>query len=232
MADSERRVFLELELAAVQRLYDGEKARRETVRTSLAIPFASVTLIVLTIGNLVRFVDAAPGEPLGWLHLAGIAAGSLSVLLLLWALWLIYALDYAAIEADGLLLDLSAQAAAIEEELEESIPDPDIRQADAEFAAVQGAIFAYGAVIGKLQRSNEGNLDRQGRSLRLLVCCVGTIVLAIVLVFASRMSDAVGPSAASRATEGLPGMADRDSLASPLEEKQNVLPSDETEAGP
>ncbi|PZX19605.1 hypothetical protein LX81_00061 [Palleronia aestuarii] len=176
------RRFLELEFQAVRQLYDGEKSRRETVRTSLAIPFAAVAFIVSSMGTLVRVARAdtlpEPTTPVEWLS---VGSAVLAIALLVYALSLIWRIDYAANDTDGVLLDLSSQAASAERELAEAIPDPERRQAEAEIAAIRGAIRAYGASLFNLRASNDANLALQGRVLRALLLCVGATVLAVGL---------------------------------------------------
>lgn len=140
-----RRAFLELELAAVQRLYDGEKARRESVRTSLAIPLASVTLIVLSVGTFGRFfIVPDGGVGTNAFSVAALFAAGFAIFTLLATLLLVGLIDYAAIDADGLGIDLVQQAREVEIELEGTVPDATARRRRAVATAITAAIRTLG----------------------------------------------------------------------------------------
>lgn len=172
----------EFEIRASRSRFESEASRRDSVRSSMAIPLAAMSFAAFGFGAIVRNLIFAPDTPmLQYLSFWGLALALAALFLFISALTVFRKIDYVGYHPYPEALDVETQYDEMRRELANEGLSP--READeiANRSAWEFARDSYMEAAVAQERKNHANLTYQSHMLSYLLWGLGCLICALAV---------------------------------------------------
>lgn len=178
----------EIECDLRRELYAQQVARRDSVRSTIAVPLAILGFAAFGFNGLTLTAYLDWSHPaLQFLSFAALAMTAFAVFFFLWALSTATRLRYNPRNPLPEVFDLAEQEKEILDDLRHIYRDPAELQSRGRAGTWEAVNAEYGARTAELERISSQNLDVQEEMLNRLLFGLGCLILSIVLYQSVRL---------------------------------------------
>jgi hypothetical protein len=175
----------EIEFELRREAWNQQVARRDTVRSTLAVPLAVMGFAAVGFNGLAANARPNWDEPvLAVLSVLGLALAAFSVLMFLCAVWKALSFDYKAVVPLPEAQDLDQQEKELVRDLKTLDYGLDEIRSLSRAGVWKALNASYGAAAQKLTALNDDNLRIQGQMLRFILAGLA-MLLCSILMFAT-----------------------------------------------